>query len=64
VGEQKTREIAQGEVATLESEMEVVCRDLALEKRRVESSRERFLQWYVECIIFCLYIECFVLFVF
>lgn len=52
MGEQKAREIAQGEVVALESKMEMVYRNLALEKGRVEGNKQHILQWYVECIIF------------
>ncbi len=43
MAKQKAREIAQGEVAALELEMEVVCKDLTLEKGKVEGSKKYIL---------------------
>jgi hypothetical protein len=40
VGEQITKEVAEGQATTLEMEMEVVIKDLALEKQRLQDTRE------------------------
>ncbi len=47
MGEQKAREVAERKVADLELEMEVVFRDLALERQRLQGARERILLRYV-----------------
>ncbi len=47
VGEQITKEVAEGQATTLEMEMKVVIKDLALEKQRLQDTRERIMLRYV-----------------
>jgi len=47
VGEQITKEVAEGQATTLEMEMKVVIKDLALEKQRLQDTSERIMLRYV-----------------
>jgi hypothetical protein len=47
VGEQIAKEVAEGQATTLEMEMKVVIKDLALEKQRIQDTREHIMLRYV-----------------
>ncbi len=58
MGEQIAKEVAERHAIALEMEMKVVIEDLALEKQRLQDTRERILLWYVgwSAVGFCLHI--------
>jgi uncharacterized metal-binding protein len=47
VGEHIAKEVAEGQAVTLEMDMKVVIKDLALEKQRIQDTRERIMLRYV-----------------
>ncbi len=47
MGEHIAKEVAEGQAVTLEMEMKVVIKDLALEKQRIQDTREHIMLRYV-----------------
>ncbi len=43
VGKQIAKEVAEGQITTLEMEMEVIVKDLALEKQQLQDTREHIM---------------------
>jgi hypothetical protein len=58
VGEQIAKDVVEGQATTLEMEMEVVIKDLTLERKILQDTRERILLRYVgwSAMGFCLHI--------
>jgi hypothetical protein len=58
VGEQIAKEVAEGQATALEMKMEVVIKDLTLEKQRLQYTKECILLQYVgwSAMGFCLHI--------